>query len=313
MSSLSLEREKRRERIEALGYDYDGQPKEHIYHCNLCAGQIFTILTHQDRYGFAAEAHACLRCGLVFLNPVMTVEAYRDFYVDVYRPLVSAYHGRQIDAQTIQGEQEQYAVERGRFLEPFLTSLNDGTLLDIGGSTGVVAKYLAQKFGLQATVLDPSPDELVQAERLGLETIASLLEDYEPENDRYDLIILCQTVDHLLDVRGAMDKIRSLLKGTGWFFIDIVDFRAAYLRNWQVEEAVKIDHPYYLTEATIEAYLKRAGFEFARKAYAADHLHVSYICRLASPDPEYLPPQDTVEKLLNEVRAVQNAPKGRLD
>jgi hypothetical protein len=93
--------------------------------------------------------------------------------------------------------------------------------------------------------------------------------------------------------------------------VDIVDFRAAYLRNWSVEDAVKIDHPYYLTEATMVAYLVRAGFEIARSDYAADHLHVSYVARLSAPRPDHLPSPRVVEDLWREVRFVQNTPVAR--
>jgi hypothetical protein len=40
----------------------------------------FVIVTHRDRYGYPARAHACRPCGLVFLNPRMTAEAYGRFY-----------------------------------------------------------------------------------------------------------------------------------------------------------------------------------------------------------------------------------------
>src|SRR5687767_14679381 len=79
--------------------------------CNLCGASAFTVLTHRDRYGFPVTASACDRCGLVFLDPVMTAAAYSRFYAGTYRPLVSAYHGRLIDAHTIQGEQWQYAAD----------------------------------------------------------------------------------------------------------------------------------------------------------------------------------------------------------
>ena len=97
-------------RIAALGYDYAAQPKWRRTGCNLCGGARFVTLAHVDRYGYPAKAQGCLACGLVTLNPVMTAEAYTRFYVDVYRPLVSAYHGRLIDAETIQDEQRDYAA-----------------------------------------------------------------------------------------------------------------------------------------------------------------------------------------------------------
>lgn len=306
---MSVSRDTIRQCIETLRFDYNTKTKQVVSRCNLCGNEVFAVLAHRDRYGIPLQAHGCLCCGLVFLNPVMTAEAYRDFYGNTYRPLVSAYHGRQIDAETIQVEQRVYAAERADLLSPFITSGVFSTLLDIGGSTGVVAHYLAERFGLAATVLDPSPVEIKQAQRLGLETITGLLEDFELGDRRLDLVILCQTIDHLLDVAGALRKVRRLLSADGLLFIDIVDFRAAYLRNWSVEEAIKIDHPFYLTEPTMKAYLLRTGFKILQIDYAADHLHVGYVCRTAESKPNYLPPKHTVESLWREVRMIQNAPR----
>jgi len=305
MATVSADR---RERIAALDYDYAAQPKQAQTSCNLCGGAGFVILTHRDRYGYPAEAHACRRCGLVFLNPRMTVEAYGRFYDGVYRPLVSAFHGRLIDARTIQAEQRDYAVERAEFIRPFITSFTPRTLLDIGGSTGVVAAHFAREFGLHGTVIDPAPLEVEHAQRLGLETITGLVEQHDFGARRFDVVIICQTVDHLLDVAGTLARVRRLLSDRGLLFIDIVDFRAAYLRNWSVEEAIKIDHPYYLAEPTMVSYLRRSGFDVLRSDYASDHLHVSYVCRPGTSAAGALPPASSVDEFLREVRFVQNAP-----
>ena len=301
-------------RIAALGYDYAAQPREALAACNLCGGTRFVALTHRDRYGYPAPADACRGCGLVFLNPRMTAGAYGRFYDGVYRPLVSAFHGRLIDATTIQDEQRAYAVERGDFLRRFLAAPASPAarrLLDIGGSTGVVAAHFMREFGLEGTLIDPAPLEVAQARRLGLETITGLIEDHDFAGRRFDLVIICQTVDHLLDIAGTLARVRSLLTEGGLLFIDIVDFRAAYLRQWSVEDAVKIDHPYYLTESAMTAYLRRAGFDVLGTDYAADHLHVSYVCRPGPAAAEALPPAGDVEALLREVRFVQNAPRPR--
>ena len=299
--------EARQQRVQAVGYDYAAQPKRSVEQCNLCGSRVFTVIAHRDRYGYPAQAVACRTCGLTCLSPVMTAEAYSRFYVDVYRPLVSAFHGRLIDATTIQAEQREYAEERVALLEPFVGSRGLTSLLDIGGSTGVVAHAFARRFGLAAAVLDPAPLEIAQAQRLGLETIAGMAEDYDAGGRRFDVVIMCQTVDHLLDVAGTLAAIRRLIVPAGVFFIDIVDFRAAYLRNWSVEAAVKIDHPYYLTEWTMEALLARAGFDVERVAYAADRLHVGYVCRPGEPRREMALDAATVRAFFDEMRFVQNA------
>jgi len=296
-------------RIAALGYDHGAQPCERLAHCNLCGGSRLVTVTHRDRYGYRAPATACARCGLMFLNPRMTAEAYSRFYDGIYRPLVSAFHGRQIDAKSIQDEQRDYAVDRAEMIRPFLRGAGLQSMLDIGGSTGVVAGHFAQEFGLAGTLIDPAPLEVQEARAFGLETVTGLVEEHDFGSRRFDLVIICQTVDHLLDVSGTLRRVRDLLTERGQLFIDIVDFRAAYLRNWSVEDATKIDHPYYLTQNTMEAYLRRAGFSITTVDYAADHLHVSYLCRQAPPVPDALPDPAAVRDLFREIRLVQNAPR----
>jgi SAM-dependent methyltransferase len=293
-------------RIEALCYDYAAKPKAAVSNCNLCGHDLFVTLVHSDRYGYPARAQACRCCGLTFLNPVMTATSYIGFYQSIYRPLVSAYHGRLIDAASIQEEQRDYAARLAELLAPHLASLTGGNLLDIGGSTGVVAHHLKRAFGLRATVIDPAPLEVEVARRLELETVASLVEDYEPGDSRYQVVLMCQTVDHLLDVMSSLRKVRALLSDDGLFFIDIVDFRAAYRRNGSVEEAVKIDHPYYLTEPVTEAFLRRAGLAIRAIDYAPDHLHVAFICGKSAPEPHALPRDDDARHFFREVRAVHN-------
>lgn len=295
-------------RIKSLGFNPGDRPHRAVERCNLCGADRFVVVAHRDRYGYAVQAHACDRCGLVFLNPVMTAEAYGRFYRETYRPLVSAYHGRLIDATTIQDEQRVYATERADLLAPFLSGSGLRTLLDIGGSTGVVAHHLAGRFGLEATVLDPSPLEVDEARKLGLETITALVEEYDPGGRRFDVVALFQTVDHLLDVSGTLGRVRGLIHPEGLLFVDIVDFRAAYLRNRSVEEAVKVDHPYYLTGDTMTAYLAGAGFDVLRTDFAADHLHVSYVCRPAEAGAGAPVSSAAVRELLREIRAVQNTP-----
>jgi SAM-dependent methyltransferase len=269
----------RKQRIEALQYDYEAQPRARIERCNLCGGDAFVTLTRRDRYGYPAQATACVRCGLTCLNPCMTGDAYGRFYDGVYRPLVSAYHGRLIDATTIQAEQHEYAVEREAFLRPLVEGAGLETLLDIGGSTGVVAGHFAAAFGLRGLVIDPAPLEIARARALGLETATGLVETHDFGGRRFDLVLICQTVDHLLDVAGTLARVRDLVTARGVLYVDIVDFDAACGRHQSVEEAVKIDHPYYLTVSTMRGYLERAGFEVVHVARAADALHVSFACR----------------------------------
>jgi 2-polyprenyl-3-methyl-5-hydroxy-6-metoxy-1,4-benzoquinol methylase len=293
-------------RIAEVGFDPAKLKRQVVRECNMCGHESFVTINQTDRYGYANPATLCLRCGLVFLNPVLPADAYGDFYRHTYRPLVSAFHGRLIDARTIQEEQAGYANELSRFMEPHLEVLTGRRLLDVGGSTGVVSSHLARACQFEPTILDPAPDELDCAERDGMQVIAGFLETADVPRNAFDLVICCQTIDHFVDVETALKKMWEATKPGGLFFVDIVDFRAAYLRARSVSAAIKIDHPYYFVEFTAESFLRKAGFEILSMNYAADNLHVGFLCRKSHPTSDFLPLASEITTLRREIRAIEN-------
>lgn len=260
----------RRERIAALGFDYDGQPKERPECCNLCgsAGCPVEVARH-DRYGYPATLVVCGRCGLGYLAPRLTAAAYARFYAGVYRPLVSAFHGRRIDAETLPADQRAYGAALAGFLAPVLGS-SPRTILDVGGSTGVVGGVVGAALGARPTVLDPAPEELAVARAAGMDTVVGFAEDFEAQGRRWDLVLLCQTVDHLLDVRSTLTAMRDMTSTEGRAFVDILDVGFMLRRTGSIEAAVKIDHPYYLTRPTAAALFALTGYDIVAERLADD-------------------------------------------
>ena len=259
------------ERIAALGYDYAAAPKEPAGSCNLCAagGESVIPLAERDRYGYPARLVVCGRCGLGWLSPRMTAAAYGAFYASVYRPLVSAFHGRRIDAATVQTQQREYATELATFLVPRLGPA-PRTILDVGGSTGVVAGVLAGELGARATVVDPAPDELAVARSAGMETIPGFAEELDPGQRRWELVLLCQTIDHLLDVQSTLTALRRMTAAVGHAFVDILDVDLALRAERQIERVVKIDHPHYLGRPTATAFFALAGYRILGERVTGD-------------------------------------------
>ena len=258
------------QRIAALGYDYGGQATHWPADCNLCQARSGVVeVTQRDRYGYPATFVVCRRCGLGYLCPRLSATQYAHFYSEIYRPLVSAYHGRRIDAETVQLDQRDYAAELAAFLLPLLPS-SPHTILDVGGSTGVVASVLAGRLNACATVLDPSPDELAVARAAGMETVAGLVEDFDPGERRWDLVLLCQTIDHLLDVRGTLAALRQMTATGGHAFVDVVDVDVLLRRTGNIEGIIKIDHPYYLTRTTTVALFALTGFTIVAERLSDD-------------------------------------------
>ena len=98
-----------------IGYDYDAREKEAVERLQPLRRRA-TSPTSRAATGTATTQPLwmCRRCGLGFLSPRLTAAEYGHFYEDVYRPLVCAYHGRRIDAETVQVDQRGYAASSSR-------------------------------------------------------------------------------------------------------------------------------------------------------------------------------------------------------
>jgi Methyltransferase domain len=276
----------RAERIAAVGYDYASHEVETVDACNLCGSTELETLAKRDRYGYPATFRMCRRCGLGFLSPRLTPAEYGAFYERVYRPLVSAYHGRRIDAETVQLDQHRYAHELVGFLRQHLHT-PPASVLDVGGSTGIVAGSVRDVFGSEATVLDPAPAELEVAASAGMEPISGFAEDYDPGERRWDLVLLCQTIDHLLDVCGTLESMRRMTADDGHAFVDILDLLIGARKQGTVEKAAKIDHPYYLTHGTAGAFFLQAGYVPVADRLSDDG-HWGFLLRPSDPcEPDW--------------------------
>lgn len=249
----------REQRIEEVGYDPAAVELEPVDACNLCRATRHVEVSRRDRYGYVTRFVVCAGCGLGFISPRPTASAYDRFYEGVYRPLISAYHGRRIDAEMVQDDQRGYAAELVDFLRHTLPEPPD-RVLDVGGSTGVVAGAVCESLGARtATVLDPSPDELAHAKAAGMDTIQGFAEDLDVGDRRWELVLLCQTADHLLDPAATLAAIRGALAKGGHAFVDVLDVSWVLAKTGSIEASVKIDHPYYFTRATTLGLLRQAG------------------------------------------------------
>ena len=252
----------REERINSVRVDF--------HPCPICQESCGYAEWRADRYGFGFCHCRCDDCELVFNCQPPSPAWYANFYASgTYRKLVSAYHGRDVMA-TIEQEQEAYAIRLSKRLPKLPQSFR---ILDAGGSTGTVSKVIAQAKGGFATVLDPSPEH---SDSPFTEYEQGSLETWEPRH-KYNLVLLCQTIDHLLEPRLCLEKIRGLLASDGLFFVDILDVEQEVAgKGWQ--QTLKIDHPFYFSDKSARLLLAATGFEIVDSWESAKN-HFGYLCK----------------------------------
>lgn len=255
------ELETRRERCRPAVQSVSGAERQFVSRCNLCGSEHSCVIGYHDRYGLPLRTALCLGCGLIYLMDRFTQDGYAAFYLDgAYRKLTSAFAGSVATIEDLQADQAAYARNLVRFLDCRVPRRKGVRLLDIGGSSGEVAKELAGRFGIAGTVLDPSREEIEAARRQGLNGIVGSAETWETD-ERFDVVMLCRTIEHLYDLRATMAKVRRYLTPGGLFYCDFLDYMELCRMTGAPQTVTKVDHCYWLTLQTAPAIFRAMGFE----------------------------------------------------
>jgi len=265
-------------KIETVNSAFKGCRKVERKKCPVCGSSDTTKFLNADRYGVEVHYRACQDCELVYQSPVPPPDFYEWFYSGFYRGILEELFQRSFSNEALIPGQIKYANEVAKFLLPELAALPNKKLkvLDIGGSTGVVAIELNRilseiGYELDIVVQDPSSEELLYAAANGCKTACGLFENLSfDEFGQFDLILLCQTIDHLYSLETTFSKISDLMHSGTLFFVDYVDFKFNCNAKG-FKESVKIDHIFNFSETNFEILLKTNDYRICDKAISSDY------------------------------------------
>ncbi len=200
----------------------------------------------------------CLQCGFVFADTLVLQTDYDKFYAE---------HSKYEDIKTGTGGVEdpfdwKRQQETARQITDFLQNPM-ANILDVGCANGGMLKAL-KEFGYDALCgIDPSPVCVENTSRLGIEAYqGSLFQPFHP--NAYDCVILSHTLEHVEDVRGALNWIQGRLKHDGTIFLETpdasryVDFNYAPLQDFNTE------HINHFSLACLENLMGLQGFELSQ-------------------------------------------------
>jgi SAM-dependent methyltransferase len=226
-----------------------------------------------DRYGeTVGEVVECLGCGHGSLARRPSPEA-----------LAAAYESA-ADTVSIAEEPGQVATAE-RSLGLVERHVRPGRLLDVGCWTGSLV-LAADRRGWQASGVDPSRWAVQRAQERGLAVTVGDLAGLKPAGD-LRCVVLCDVIEHVLDVTGTARLIAGLLEPGGAAYLTTPDAgsRVARLlgpRWWSVLPM----HVQYFTRESLTRLLTGAGLRVAHvsthpKVFTADY----YAQRLAGYSP----------------------------
>lgn len=175
--------------------------------CPICNGQIdfFTNINGFDLF-------SCNDCEHIFCNPYPTYEQLNRCYNGEIKKL----------------ENEIFLETFDKRVEIFLPRVDllcrlkkDGKLLDIGSAVGVFIDALEKRNSrYHITCCDISRDSCEQLRKKNPDqSINIICDDFmnldESSNNKFDIITLWDTIEHIIDVDGLLGKIKRLLNPNG--------------------------------------------------------------------------------------------------
>jgi SAM-dependent methyltransferase len=112
---------------------------------------------------------------------------------------------------------------QSRYVRPVISSLNSTSrLLDIGSGAGVGAALIAEvaKVG-HVTCIDISVPALAEVRRRGFSPIVASAEGLKLPfpSGTFDIVILDEVIEHLVDTDSIMDEIHRVLRNDGQLLI----------------------------------------------------------------------------------------------
>ncbi len=263
------------------------------------------VISKEDRYGFPVRGAMCLTCGLIFMLDRFTAEGYARFYRrGDYRSLIASFKNKPQTIRRIRAAQKEYAANLIHSLEGHIAPETAHRLLDIGGSTGLVAEEFVLRYGFNATIIDPAPDEVAAVKAPGVDTVVGSIETWDA-GEKFDLILLCRSIEHLFDLRAALTKIHHLLKPDGLLFCDIADFIEICRREGPPRATTKIDHCFWLCQETMTPIFRSMGFGLAAMFSTLPPDQVGFLFRKRPPAPLQPVSNEWIHRQLRRFREIE--------
>lgn len=254
--------------VAAVKFDVRAQPMVSVP-CALCGTGPVAIVATKERSGLPLRTVQCVRCGLRYLNPRMTAEAYAEFYQYGYRDSLMRLGMFNVSPNALKADQRAYGTHLLGQIEAFLPT--QGRLLDIGGSTGIVARMVAGRTGLKPTVLDPAAAELKHAH--GCEQVLGAVETATFPPQSFAVILFCRAIEHCLQPVEALRQCRRWIAPGGVLAIDAMN-----VDRWSPQSRYKVDHPYAFTAATLRKVLETTGWRVQHTWLRREGRYMGFLC-----------------------------------
>lgn len=158
----------------------------------------------------------CSRCGFIYANTPVTQQQLDTYYTEL-----SKYESKVVSTGGGYSQEDKKRLEEtGLFIGQYLIDKN-ASILDLGCANGGLLNQLKSMGYTNLMGIDPS----IACVETTTNEVGCVAHQYSlfkiPESiGKFDLIILSHVMEHILDVSGAMEVIKTMLNDNGLLYIE---------------------------------------------------------------------------------------------
>lgn len=225
--------------------------------CQLCKLQVHKVYKVIKR----VKIYECEKCKLGFVNQSAISSKTKARIGKLYN--ISSY---------IKNEQK-LRRRLNMLADIILKYKRQGKLLDIGGGYGLFSEIFANKAKFKIDLIEPiltpvlATSENIKIIRKTLRDFSRLPKyrghDIIAEDEKYDLVLLMDVLEHFRDPITDLKIVKALLKKNGIIVIQTPNYQSLMAKIclnwswWMVE-----DHKYFFTPVSLQKILEITGFRY---------------------------------------------------
>ena len=204
----------------------------------------------------------CKHCAMIYANPV-PAEMAGEFYNNLGAPFY-------LSPEKLEGDYAGVRFERE--LRLFQTFCPQGSVLDVGCSTGAFLFQLKRRGAYRVVGTDISKPALDYARSRDLEIIGHSFLEHDFGETRFEAVTFWAVIEHLLEPKKFLRKAAALLKSGGHCFILVPNMKSLAVRLLGKKyRYIFSQHVNYFTAKTLEEFSLTE--HFARVASGSMHFN----------------------------------------
>jgi SAM-dependent methyltransferase len=214
------------------------------------------------------DVAVCRSCGGAYADRIPDQTAFDRYYRDM-----SKYEYAQRD-----GAESDYDRRRLELIAGIVAShipFAAARVLDVGCASGRLLASIRERGFPNVFGLDPSPACAATARRLyGIDVRTMTLGEMARAGERSDVVIMVGVLEHMRDLNGAFDQLRTVLADRGLLYVEVPDVTA--FADWPNApyQDFSTEHINFFSPVSLVNLMRRHGFE--RMFLEQNHRDQSY-------------------------------------